>query len=53
MKMLFQAYTHGCLSKAVSSGVKGDSLPDVSKKGDGVVSFASGGKFGAWDFKVG
>jgi len=53
MKMLFQAYTHGCLSNAVNAGCKGDSLPDVNKKGDSVVSFASGSKFSAFAFKSG
>ena len=54
--MLFQAYTHGCLANAVKKGVKGESLPDVSKKGDvsdSVVSFAGGSKFTAWDFSSG
>lgn len=53
MKTLFQAYTHGCLTGAVAGGLKGDSLPDVSKKGDSVVSFASGSNFSAWKFKAG
>lgn len=53
MKTLFQAYTHGCLTGAVAAGAKADSLPDVTKKGDSVVSFASGSNFSAWKFKAG
>jgi len=49
MKTLFQSYHHKQLSGRLP---KGDSLPDVSKKGDSVVSFAAGGKFG-YTFKVG
>ena len=57
MKTLIQSYTHGCVSAAVKSGVKGESLPDIAgmagKKGSGVVSFASGNNFSSWDFKEG
>lgn len=56
IKSLIQAYTYGCLSAAVKSGIKGESLPDIGKKGDakaGVVSFASGSTFTAWTFKEG
>jgi len=49
MKTLFQAYHHRTLLGRVSGK---DSLPDVTKKGDGVVSFASGGRF-AYNFKAG
>jgi hypothetical protein len=56
IKNLISSYTHVCLSAAVKSGVKGDSLPDIGKKGNtsaSVVSFASGGSFSAWTFKEG
>lgn len=49
MKTLFQAYHHRTLAGRVSSK---DSLPDVTKKGDSVVSFASGNKF-QYGFKAG
>lgn len=49
MKTLFQAYHHRVLAGKVAGK---DSLPDVSKKGDSVVSFATGGKF-AYGFKAG
>merc|ERR1712139_569052 len=42
MKTLFQSYHHRVLSAKVAGK---DSLPDVSKKGDSVVNFASGNKF--------
>lgn len=56
IKSLVQAYTHQCLSGAVKSGVKGESLPDIGKKGGagaGVVTFASGASFSGWTFKEG
>jgi hypothetical protein len=56
IKMLIQAYTHQCMSNAVKSGVKGESLPDIGKKGGagaGVVSFSSGATFSNWTFKEG
>jgi hypothetical protein len=59
IKTLFQNYTYSCLQSAVSNGIKGESLPDLSKltgKGNvdaSVVSFASGKNFSAWDFKEG
>ena len=53
MKTLFQAYHHRCLAGSVSGGIKGDSLPDVSKRGDSVVSFAAGDTFKGWSFKSG
>jgi len=42
MKTLFQAYHHRVLAGRTPGK---DSLPDVSKKGDSVVSIGSGGKF--------
>ena len=51
IKTLIQNYTHKCLTSAVKSGLKGDSLPDASKKsnvGAGIVSFASGSAFNSW-----
>lgn len=45
MKTLMNACTHKCQVKAIDKGLKGDSLPDVTKKGDSIVSFAAGGKF--------
>tara|TARA_B110000503_G_C7082059_1_gene385615 strand:+ start:97 stop:1041 length:945 start_codon:yes stop_codon:yes gene_type:complete len=53
MKTLFQAYHHRCLAGSISGGIKGDSLPDVSKRDSSVVSFASGDTFKGWTFKVG
>jgi len=60
VKTLIQNYTHQCLSAAVKSGVKAESLPDVSKfagskatVAQGVVKFASGDSFNAWQFKEG
>ena len=59
VKTLIQSYTHGCLTAAVKSGVKGESLPDVSKfsakhnVSQGVVKFHSGDNFNAWQFKEG
>jgi len=49
MKTLFQAYHHRVLSGKLGSK---DSMPDVTKKGDSVVSFASGNKF-QYGFKQG
>lgn len=49
MKTLFQAYHHRTLAGKVGGK---DSLPDVTKKGDSVVSFASGNKF-QYGFKAG
>ena len=49
MKTLFQAYHHRTLTTRVSNK---DSLPDVTRKGDSVVSFASGNKF-QYGFKSG
>jgi hypothetical protein len=58
MKTLIQNYTHQCVTKSVSGGVK-ESVPDPSKfsgKGNvsaGVVGFASGASFNGWSFKEG
>lgn len=53
IKSLIQAYTHQCVTAAVAKGVKGESLPDVTKKGGaGFVSFASGG-YNPFNFKEG
>lgn len=49
MKTLFQAYHHRTLAGRVAGK---DSLPDISKKGDSIVSFATGGRF-AYNFKAG
>jgi len=51
MKTLFQAYHHRCLTAAVA-GAKTD-MPDVSRKGDSVVSFASGDAWKGYTFKAG
>ncbi len=59
VKTLIQAYTHQCLTGAIKSGVKGESLPDVSKfaakssVAQGVVKFQSGDSFNPWSFKEG
>lgn len=56
IKTLIQNYTYDCVSSAVKSGLKAESLPDVSKKAEvsaGVVSFAAGSDFSAWTFKDG
>jgi len=56
MKNLINNYTHGCVVKAVNSGVKGESMPNLGQKGAGgagVVSFASGNNFSSWNFKSG
>jgi hypothetical protein len=59
MKTLIQNYTHECLTSAVKSGVKSESIPDISKfsaksiVGQGVVSFASGNNFNNYSFKEG
>jgi hypothetical protein len=52
MKTLFQAYHHRCLAGSIRGGIKGDSLPDVSRRGDSVVSFAQGDTFRGWTFKT-
>lgn len=49
MKTLFQAYHHRVLSGRMSNK---DSLPDLTRKGDSVVSFASGNRF-QYGFKSG
>ena len=49
MKTLFQAYHHRCL---LGKSLGKDSLPDTTKKGSSVVSFASGDKF-SYGFKSG
>lgn len=53
MKTLFQAYHHRCLARAVGGGIKGDSLPDVSKRESSLVAFAAGPTFKGWTFKAG
>ena len=56
IKSAIQAYAHSCVMGAVKSGVKGESLPDASKKvsvDHGVVKFANGDKFNSWNFKEG
>jgi hypothetical protein len=59
VKTLIQSYTHQCLTAAVKSGVKAESLPDVAKfaakqnVNQGVVKFANGESFSAWQFKEG
>jgi hypothetical protein len=56
IKNLINAYTYSCLSSAVKSGVKGESLPGIGSKGGsgaGVVSFANGASFSSWTFKEG
>lgn len=49
MKTLFQAYHHRCLQKRLSSK---DNLPDVTTKGNSVVSFATGSNW-SYGFKSG
>jgi hypothetical protein len=49
MKTLFQAYHHRTLASRLPGK---DSLPDTSRKGDSVVSFAAGNRF-AYNFKTG
>ena len=49
IKTLFQAYHHRTLGARLP---KGDSMPDVSKKGESVVSVGSGNKF-QYTFKSG
>jgi len=54
VKTAIQGYTHSCVASAIKSGVKGDSLPDVTKKvsvSQGIVKFANGDKFNSWNFK--
>ena len=56
IKSAIQAYTHSQVMSAVKSGVKGDSLPDASKKvsvASGIVKFSNGDKFNSWNFKEG
>jgi len=56
VKTLIQNYTHKCLGSAIKSGIKGDNMPDTTKKvnvGSGIVSFASGSNFNSWTFKEG
>jgi hypothetical protein len=59
IKTLIQSYLHGQVASSVKSGVKGDSLPDMSKlatKGSvsqGVVKFASGENFSNYGFTSG
>ena len=53
MKTLFQSYHHRCLAGSVGGGIKGDSLPDVSKRGESVLSFAAGETFKGWTFTSG
>lgn len=60
VKTRVQAYTYQCLTAAVKSGVKGESLPDVAKfsagrsgVAQGVVKFQSGDSFNSWQFKEG
>jgi len=49
MKTLFQAYHHSTLAGRVGGK---DSLPDITKKGDSIVAFATGSRF-VYPFKVG
>ena len=60
MKTLIQNYTHQCLTGAVKSSAKNDSLPDISKfsaskqnTNQGIISFASGNTFNQYGFKEG
>lgn len=57
IKNLISSFVGGAQSAAISSGVKGESLPDISKfqakanVSQGVVKFASGDTFTAYGFK--
>mmetsp|Transcript_17861 Transcript_17861/g.30319 ORF Transcript_17861/g.30319 Transcript_17861/m.30319 type:complete len:274 (-) Transcript_17861:304-1125(-) len=60
VKTLILSYTHQCLTQAVAKGLKGETLPDVSKfgaKGNvkelGVLKFAQGEAFNQYQFKEG
>lgn len=59
VKTLIQSYTHSCLSAAVKTGIKAESLPDVAKFAakssvdQGVIKFQSGDIFNSWNFKEG
>jgi len=51
IKTLIQNYTHKCVSAAIKTGVKGENMPDTTKKvnvSSGVVNFASGTSFNSW-----